>query len=111
MRGSLIMTNVPIRNNQASELDLVIRHLTVDFLVPVRVNVVGLVSHIRHEYFSPRNKCLGNLASSVFQHKRRLQCVLFDMLNKYFIVQIAENTFILHWKRSQNRNIGLPISG
>ena len=32
----------------------------------------------------------------MFQIRRRLQCVLFDMLNKYFIVQIAENTFILH---------------
>ena len=30
--------------------------------------------------------------------------------NKYFIVQIAENTFILHCKRSQNRTTRLPIS-
>ena len=61
--------------------------------------------------FSRRNKCLGNLASYVFQHRRRLQCVLFDMLNKYLLVQTAENTFILHWKISQTRNTGLPISG
>ena len=42
-----------------------------------------------------------NLASYVFQRRRRLQCVLFDMLDmldKYFIAQIAESTFILHWK-------------
>ena len=37
-----------------------------------------------------------------------MQCVLFDMLNKYFIVQIAENTFILHWNKNQNRTTGLP---
>ena len=28
-----------------------------------------------------------------------MQCVLFDMLNKYSIVQIARNTFILHNQR------------
>ena len=58
---------------------------------------MGLVSYIRHKYFSPLNKCLENLASYVFQSGRGLQYVLFDMLDKYFIVQIAENTFILHW--------------
>ena len=31
------------------------------------------------------------------------------MLNKYFIAQIAEKTSILHWKKRQNRNIGLPF--
>ena len=38
MRGILIMTNVPIWDYYASESGLVIRHLTVGFLVPVRVN-------------------------------------------------------------------------
>ena len=38
-----------------------------------------------------------NLASYVFQSGRGLQFVLIDMLNKYFIAKIAENTFILHW--------------
>ena len=48
----------------------------------------------------------------VLQRERRLQYVIFDMLNKYFIAQIAENIFILHWeKKSQNRNIGQPFSG
>ena len=56
-----------------------------------------LVSHIRHKYFSPRNKCLGNLASYVFQSGRGLQYILFDMLNKYFVAKRPENTFILHW--------------
>ena len=27
------------------------------------------------------------------------QYVISDMLNKYFIAQITENTFILHWKK------------
>ena len=40
------------------------------------------------------------------QLRRRLQCVLFDILNKNFIAQIAENTFILHWKKSQNGSTG-----
>ena len=70
------------------------------------------VNHIRHKYFSPRNKCLGNLASYVFQCGRRSQYVLFDMLNKYSIAQIAGNTFILHLKKkSKQEYIGLPFSG
>ena len=46
--------------------------------------------------FSPRNKCLGNLAFYVFQSGRGLQYVLSNILDNYFIAQIAENTFILH---------------
>ena len=42
-----------------------------------------------------------------FQSGRELQYVSFDMLNKYFIAKIAENTFFVLLK-SQNRNIGLP---
>ena len=38
---------------------------------------------------------LANLASYVFQRRGRLQYVLFDMLNKYFLPQVAEKTFIL----------------
>ena len=41
----------------------------------------------------------GPLASYVFQRRRRLQYVLLDMLNKYFIAQLAENTFSLHWEK------------
>ena len=54
---------------------------------------------------------MGNLASYVFQHRRRLRYALFGMLKKCFIAQIAENTFILHLKKSQNKNIGLPVTG
>ena len=32
-----------------------------------------------------------------------LQHVLFDMLIKYFIAQIAENTFILHLKKKKKK--------
>ena len=42
---------------------------------------------------------MGNSASYVLQRWRRLQYVLFDMLNKYSIAQMAENTYILHWKK------------
>ena len=38
--------------------------------------------------------------------KRRLQYVLFDMLNKYFIAQIVENTFIF----AQKKNVKTGIS-
>ena len=48
---------------------------------------------------------LGNLAAYAFQCRRRVQCVLLDILNKYFIVQRAENTFILHWKKVKT---GIP---
>ena len=64
------------------------------------LGVMGLVSHIRHKYFSPWNICLGNLAYFIFQHRRRLQYVFyFNILNKYFIAQIAVNTCIFHWKK------------
>ena len=57
-------------------------------------------SYIWHKNFSPRKKCFGHLASSVFQCRPRLQYALCDsdMLNKYFIAQMADNTFILHRK-------------
>ena len=56
-------------------------------------------------------KCLGHLASCVLQRRCRLQCVLFDMLSKCFIVQIAEHTFILHRKRSQNTDVEMKVVG
>ena len=73
--------------------------------IPVRVNVPlsgnQIGSHIWHKYFSPLSKCLGNLESCVFQRRCRLQYVLYDMLNEYFIALMAENTCtsILHWKK------------
>ena len=39
-------------------------------------------------------------AVNVFQHTCRLEYILFSMLNKYFIAPVAENTFILHWKKN-----------
>ena len=54
---------------------------------------------IQHTYFSPRNKCLRNLASYKFLLRRRLQYLLFAIWNKYFIPQLTENTFISHWKK------------
>ena len=54
---------------------------------------------------------LGKFSILCISTLTRLQYVLFDKLNKYFIAQMAENTFILHWKKSQNKNIGLPFSG
>ena len=58
---------------------------------------------MRHRYFSPRSKCLGNLASYVFQRGRRLQNVLFDMLDKYIIAKITETIFILQWKKKSKQ--------
>ena len=36
--------------------------------------------------------------------------VLFNMIIKYFIAQVAENTFIFALEKGQNRNTGLPFS-
>ena len=44
------MTNVSIRDNQALESGLVIRHLTVGFLIPVRVNAPVRSSRPRKSY-------------------------------------------------------------
>ena len=63
MRGILIMTDVPVRDNQASESGLVIRYLTVGFLVPVRVNAPIRGSRPRKSYsaqiFQPTEQMLG----------------------------------------------------
>ena len=48
-------------------------------LKEVNLLYIRLVSHIQHKYFSPWNKCLGNLASYVFQRICRLQYILFDV--------------------------------
>ena len=50
MQGILIQTNVPIRDNQVSESGLVTRHLTVGFLIPVRVNAPQRGSRPRKSY-------------------------------------------------------------
>ena len=63
--------------------------------------VVGFVSHIGHKYFSPRNTCLGNLASYVIQRRRRLQYVLFDMLSKYFVAQMKISSFCIRNKKTK----------
>ena len=52
MQGILIMTDVPIRDDQASASGLVIRHLTVGFLVPVRVNAPIRGSRPRKSYLA-----------------------------------------------------------
>ena len=36
---------------------------------------------------------------------------LIIMLNKYFVTQIAENTFILHWKKVKTRISDYPSPG
>ena len=46
----------------------------------------------------------------VLQRERRLQYVIFDMLNKYFIAQIAENIFILHWEKKVKTGISDNLS-
>ena len=65
--------------------------------------LLGILYLKYYKYFSPRNKRLGNLASYVFQHRLWLQYVVSDMSNKYFIAQIAENTFVLHWEKSKKK--------
>ena len=51
------------------------------------------------------------IASYVFQRRRRLQYVLFAILNKYFIAQMAKNTFILHWKKVKTGISAYPSPG
>ena len=48
----------------------------------------------RKSYSEQILQCLGNLASYAFQSGHGLQYVLFEMLNKYFIAQVAENTYL-----------------
>ena len=48
---------------------------------------------------------------TVFQSGPRLQYVLFGMLNAYFIAQIAENTFILQWKKVKTGIADYPSLG
>ena len=61
-----------------------------------------------------RNSCFDFFSSAkwrYFQLSGLWTTSLTYQINKYFIAQIAENTFILHRKKNQNRNIGLPFSG
>ena len=72
---------------------------------PVRVNATVRGSRSRKSYSVPilssQKQMFGKF--NVFQRRRRLQYVLFDMLNKYFTIQIAENTFILHRKKKSKQ--------
>ena len=74
--------------------------MTDGFLVLTKVNAPIRGIRPRKSYlaqiFQSPEQMLGTFSSDVFQRSCRLQCVLFDMLNKYFMVQIVENTFILH---------------
>ena len=74
MRGILIMTDFPIRDNQVSESGLVIRHLTVGFLVPVRVNAPVRGSRPRKSY-----------SAQIFQSPEQ-------MLGKFSILYISTLT-------------------
>ena len=54
---------------------------------------------------------LGKVSIMYFSLDIGCSTPLFDMLNRCFVAKVAENTIIFHWKKSQNRNIGLPFSG
>ena len=59
----------------------------------------------------PYNKCLGKLSSLCILKWRWLQYVLFDMLNKYFVAQIAENIFIWPGKKVKTGILDYPSPG
>ena len=88
-------------------ISLVIRHLTVGCLVPVRVNVPVRGSRPRKSH-----------SAQIFQYPERMlwkplmysnvdvgcsASYLTRMLNKYFIAQVAENTFSLHRKKKSKQ--------
>ena len=68
--------------------------------VPVRVNAPVRANRPRKSYpayiFPSPEQMLGKFSILCISTLTRLQYVLFDKLNKYFIAQMAENTFILH---------------